>query len=67
MIIDDKISGLFLAIPLLIILYIVMKIDKHFWNSRIANLFNHPTFRILFMILLFVTVMLSSILWRAYI
>lgn len=64
---DDKISGLLLAIPIVIIGYILVMLDKHYFNSRMANLFKRPKFRLFFMALIFITVMLSSIYWRTYV
>lgn len=58
---DPRISGLLLAIPLVIIGYILVMIDKHYLNNRIANLFRQPKFRLFFMALIFITIMLSSI------
>lgn len=64
---NDKISGLLLAIPLVIIIILLVMLDKHYLNSRLANLTSQPKFRIMFMALIFITVMLSSFYWQTYI
>jgi len=64
---DPRLSGLLLVIPLVIIGYILLMLDRHYFSNRITNLFKQPKFRLLFMALIFISIILSSIFWRTYV
>lgn len=64
---DDRFDGLLLAALAVIIFAILVMLDKRYLNGRVAHYFTRSKFRVLFMILVFITVMFSSIYWQTYI